>query len=122
MSIDARVHAQAIAFGGEFYRLEGLPPRMRGSKGIVAAWMPVLCQNHMLKALRNAVDERNNLIAARHRKCAFRTKVVLDGSRTIAPKVSVQAIGSACAMWILSLGKICSPWPILSSLRQTYIL
>ena len=67
----------------------------------MAARVPVLGQHHVLEPLAEQVDERHHLVAARHRKLAARTEVVLhvDDQQDvgIGDLVSHGRVPSCCA-------------------------
>ena len=44
----------------------------------MAARVPILGQHHVLEARGQAVDQRHDLVAARHRKAAAGAEIVLD--------------------------------------------
>ncbi len=68
--------------------------------------MPILCQHDIFKVFRQLVDDRHNLIAARHGKRAAGAEIVLyvdhDEDVTVADCVS--------------LGQFCPPWSFCSLL------
>src|SRR6266478_117933 len=77
-ALDAMVRPEYLRSIGERDRLERFSARMRGRERSMAARMPILCEYDIPEALRQTVDDRYHLVAARDREAAARAEIVLD--------------------------------------------
>jgi len=76
-ALDAMVRPQHLRAIGQRDGLERPASRMRGGERQVARRMPVLGQHHMVEFRGEAVDRRDDLVAARHREAAAGAEIVL---------------------------------------------
>src|SRR5262249_51350548 len=57
--------------------LERLLARVRRGKRVMSGRMPILRQHHVLETAGQMIDQRHDLVAARHRQPAARAEIVL---------------------------------------------
>ena len=76
-ALDTMIRPQRLLAIGHLDRFKRPRARMRGGKGAVALWVPILGQCDMVEALGKAIDDRHHGVTVGNRKRAAGAEIVL---------------------------------------------